>query len=226
MKNIHVENLTKIYGTGENEVVALNQVSFSIEEGEFVAITGASGSGKSTLLYILAGLDKPTSGEVSVDQINLSSLSDNQLSSFRRKKVGLIYQFYNLIPTLTVEENIVLPVRLDKRELKKDRLENLLKVFHLEKKKYSYPSQLSGGEQQRVAIARSLFMNPMIILADEPTGNLDSKNSKEVIAYLKNTNKKYNRTLIVVTHNMEIANEADRIIELSDGKIISDRKVR
>ena len=226
MKSIHVENLTKIYGTGENEVVALNQVSFSIEEGEFVAITGASGSGKSTLLYILAGLDKPTSGEVSVDQINLSSLSDNQLSSFRRKKVGLIYQFYNLIPTLTVEENIVLPVRLDKRELKKDRLENLLKVFHLEKKKYSYPSQLSGGEQQRVAIARSLFMNPMIILADEPTGNLDSKNSKEVIAYLKNTNKKYNRTLIVVTHNMEIANEADRIIELSDGKIISDRKVR
>ena len=148
------------------------------------------------------------------------------MSSFRRKKVGLIYQFYNLIPTLTVEENIVLPVRLDKRELKKDRLENLLKVFHLEKKKYSYPSQLSGGEQQRVAIARSLFMNPMIILADEPTGNLDSKNSKEVIAYLKNTNKKYNRTLIVVTHNMEIANEADRIIELSDGKIISDRKVR
>ena len=226
MKSIHVENLTKIYGTGENEVVALNQVSFSIEEGEFVAITGASGSGKSTLLYILAGLDKPTSGEVSVDQINLSSLSDNQLSSFRRKKVGLIYQFYNLIPTLTVEENIVLPVRLDKRELKKDRLENLLKVFHLEKKKYSYPSQLSGGEQQRVAIARSLFMNPMIILADEPTGNLDSKNSKEVIAHLKNTNKKYNRTLIVVTHNMEIANEADRIIELSDGKIISDRKVR
>ncbi len=226
MKSVHVENLTKIYGTGENEVVALNQVSFSIEEGEFVAITGASGSGKSTLLYILAGLDKPTSGEVSVDQINLSSLSDNQLSSFRRKKVGLIYQFYNLIPTLTVEENIVLPVRLDKRELKKDRLENLLKVFHLEKKKYSYPSQLSGGEQQRVAIARSLFMNPMIILADEPTGNLDSKNSKEVIAYLKNTNKKYNRTLIVVTHNMEIANEADRIIELSDGKIISDRKVR
>lgn len=226
MKSVHVKNLTKIYGTGENEVVALNQVSFSIEEGEFVAITGASGSGKSTLLYILAGLDKPTSGEVSVDQINLSSLSDNQLSSFRRKKVGLIYQFYNLIPTLTVEENIVLPVRLDKRELKKDRLENLLKVFHLEKKKYSYPSQLSGGEQQRVAIARSLFMNPMIILADEPTGNLDSKNSKEVIAYLKNTNKKYNRTLIVVTHNMEIANEADRIIELSDGKIISDRKVR
>ena len=225
MKSVHVENLTKIYGTGENEVVALNQVSFSIEEGEFV-VTGASGSGKSTLLYILAGLDKPTSGEVSVDQINLSSLSDNQLSSFRRKKVGLIYQFYNLIPTLTVEENIVLPVRLDKRELKKDRLENLLKVFHLEKKKYSYPSQLSGGEQQRVAIARSLFMNPMIILADEPTGNLDSKNSKEVIAYLKNTNKKYNRTLIVVTHNMEIANEADRIIELSDGKIISDRKVR
>ncbi len=226
MKSVHVKNLTKIYGTGENEVVALNQVSFSIEEGEFVAITGDSGSGKSTLLYILAGLDKPTSGEVSVDQINLSSLSDNQLSSFRRKKVGLIYQFYNLIPTLTVEENIVLPVRLDKRELKKDRLENLLKVFHLEKKKYSYPSQLSGGEQQRVAIARSLFMNPMIILADEPTGNLDSKNSKEVIAYLKNTNKKYNRTLIVVTHNMEIANEADRIIELSDGKIISDRKVR
>ena len=226
MKSVHVKNLTKIYGTGENEVVALNQVSFSIEEGEFVAITGASGSGKSTLLYILAGLDKPTSGEVSVDQINLSSLSDNQLSSFRRKKVGLIYQFYNLIPTLTVEENIVLPVRLDKRELKKDRLENLLKVFHLEKKKYSYPSQLSGGEQQRVAIARSLFMNPMIILADEPTGNLDSKNSKEVIAYLKNKNKKYNRTLIVVTHNMEIANEADRIIELSDGKIISDRKVR
>lgn len=226
MKSIHVENLTKIYGTGENEVVALNQISFSIEEGEFVAITGASGSGKSTLLYILAGLDKPTTGEVSVDHINLSSLSDNQLSSFRRKKVGLIYQFYNLIPTLTVEENIVLPVRLDKRELKKDRLENLLKAFHLEKKRYSYPSQLSGGEQQRVAIARSLFINPMIILADEPTGNLDSKNSKEVIAYLKNTNKKYNRTLIVVTHNMEIANEADRIIELSDGKIISDRKVR
>ncbi len=226
MKSVHVENLTKIYGKGENKVTALNEVSFSIEEGEFVAITGRSGSGKSTLLYILAGLDIPTSGNVRVDNINLFSLSDNQLSSFRRKKVGFIYQFYNLIPTLTVEENIVLPVRLDKRELKKDRLENLLRVFHLEKKKYSYPSQLSGGEQQRVAIARSLFINPMIILADEPTGNLDSKNSKEVMTYLKDTNKKYNRTVIVVTHSMEIANEADRIIELSDGKIILDRKVR
>ena len=145
---------------------------------------------------------------------------------FRRRKVGLIYQFYNLIPTLTVEDNITLPVRLDKRELKKDRLDNLLKAFHLEKKKHSYPSQLSGGEQQRVAIARSLFINPIIILADEPTGNLDSKHSKEVIEYLKNTNKKYNRTLMIVTHNMEIANQADRIIELSDGEIIADGKVR
>ena len=169
-------------------------------------------------------MDKPTSGEVSVDHINLSSLSDNQLSSFRRKKVGLIYQFYNLIPTLTVEENIVLPVRLDKRELKKDRLENLLKAFHLEKKKYSYPSQLSGGEQQRVAIARSLFINPMIILADEPTGNLDSKASEEIISLLKLSNKKYNQTVIVITHDEKIAMQADRVITIEDGKIISDKK--
>ena len=174
----------------------------------------------------MAGLEKPTLGNVKVDNINLPSLSDNQISMFRRRKVGLIYQFYNLIPALTVEDNITLPVRLDKRELKEDRLSNLLNGFHLEKKRKFYPSQLSGGEQQRVAIARSLFINPIIILADEPTGNLDSKNAKEVITYLKNTNKKYGRTLIVVTHNMEIANEADRIIELSDGKIILDKKVR
>ena len=226
MEILRVENLTKIYGKNESKVVAIDNVSFSVEKGEFVAIVGASGSGKSTLLHLIGGVDRPTSGKVFIDGKDIYKMNDDNLAIFRRRQVGLIYQFYNLIPTLTVEENIVLPVRLDKRELKKDRLENLLKAFHLEKKRYSYPSQLSGGEQQRVAIARSLFINPMIILADEPTGNLDSKNSKEVIAYLKNTNKKYNRTLIVVTHNMEIANEADRIIELSDGKIISDRKVR
>ena len=222
MEVLKVENISKIYGENNNLVKALDNISFTINEGEFIAITGASGSGKSTLLHILGGIDKPTSGQVWLENINLSNLTDNQLAGIRRSKIGIIYQFYNLIPTLTVEENITLPILLDHKNVNKKRLDNILEILDINDRRNFLPNQLSGGQQQRVAIGRGLIYSPSIILADEPTGNLDSKNSENIINLLKNLNKKLKQTLVIVTHNLEIAKQADRIIELKDGKIVSN----
>ena len=222
MKILKVENLTKIYGKGTTKVVALDNVSFSVEKGEFVAIVGASGSGKSTLLHILGGVDRPTSGKVFIDGKDIFNFNDDKLAIFRRRQVGLIYQFYNLIPILNIEENITLPLSLDNREVSKDTLDDLLKLLGLQNRRNHLPNELSGGQQQRTSIGRALITNPTIILADEPTGNLDSKSSDEIVALLKKSNKELKQTIIMITHNMEIAKEADRIIRIEDGKITSE----
>ena len=217
-----VENLTKIYGKGENEVIALDNVSFSVNKGEFVAIVGASGSGKSTLLHLMGGVDRPTSGKVFIDDKDIYSFNDDKLAIFRRRQVGLIYQFYNLIPILNVEENITLPLALDNRKVDPEVLNDLLKRLGLENRRNHLPNQLSGGQQQRTSIGRALITNPSIILADEPTGNLDSKASDEIVEILKKSNKELNQTIIMITHNMEIAKECDRIIKIEDGKIANE----
>ena len=213
MEILKVENLTKIYGKDENKVVALDNVSFSVEKGEFVAIVGASGSGKSTLLHLIGGVDRPSYGKVYIDGKDIYSFNDDKLAIFRRRQVGLIYQFYNLIPILNVEENITLPLSLDNREVNKEKLDELLKLLGLEDRKTHLPNELSGGQQQRTSIGRALITNPTIILADEPTGNLDSKASEEIVELLKKSNKDYKQTIIMITHNLEIAKEADRIIK-------------
>lgn len=226
MEILRVENLSKIYGKAETEVKALDNVSFSIEKGQFVAIIGPSGSGKSTLLHILGGVDKPTSGKVYVDGCDVYAQNDEQLAIFRRRQVGLIYQFYNLIPVLNVTENITLPVLMDGQKVNKERLKELLQVLKLEERQKHLPNQLSGGQQQRVSIGRALMNAPAVVLADEPTGNLDSKNSQEIVELLKLSNKKYNQTLIMITHDENIALQADRIIAIEDGKIIRDEVIR
>ena len=222
MEILRVENLSKVYGKGENKVVALDNISFSVEKGEFVAIVGASGSGKSTLLHLVGGVDRPTKGKVFIDGKNIYEMNDDKLAIFRRRQVGLIYQFYNLIPILNVEENITLPLELDNRDVDKKTLKELLELLGLENRSKHLPNELSGGQQQRVSIGRALITNPAIILADEPTGNLDSKSSDEIVALLKKSNKEYNQTIIMITHNMEIAKEADRIIKIEDGKIVEE----
>ena len=222
MEILKVENLTKIYGKGSTEVRALDGVSFSVNKGEFVAIVGASGSGKSTLLHLLGGVDRPTSGKVFIDGEDIFKLNDEKLAIFRRRQVGLIYQFYNLIPILNAEENITLPLSLDNRKVDKEELDELLKLLGLEKRKKHLPNELSGGQQQRVSIGRALITHPTIVLADEPTGNLDSKSSDEIVALLKKSNKDYKQTIIMITHNMEIAKIADRIIKIEDGHIVKE----
>ena len=222
MEILRVENLTKIYGKDSTKVIALDDVSFSVEKGEFIAIVGASGSGKSTLLHLIGGVDRPTKGKVYIDGKDIFSFNDEKLAIFRRRQVGLIYQFYNLIPILNVEENITLPLSLDNRQIDKERLNEMLKTLGLEKRRNHLPNELSGGQQQRTSIGRALITNPTIILADEPTGNLDSKSSDEIIALLKKTNKELKQTIIMITHNMEIAKIADRIIKIEDGKIVEE----
>ena len=222
MEILRVENLTIVYGKGTTKVVALDNVSFSVEKGEFVAIVGASGSGKSTLLHLIGGVDRPTSGKVYIDGKDIYNLNDDKLAIFRRRQVGLIYQFYNLIPILNVEENITLPLKLDNRNIDKQRLDELIKVLGLEERRTHLPNELSGGQQQRTSIGRAMITNPAIILADEPTGNLDSKASDEIVALLKKSNKDYKQTIIMITHNLEIAKVADRIIKIEDGKIVEE----
>lgn len=219
MEILRVENLTKIYGKGSTKVTALNNVSFQVEKGEFVAIVGASGSGKSTLLHLIGGVDRPTSGKVYIDNKDIYKMSDDTLAIFRRRQVGLIYQFYNLIPILTVAENITLPCDLDNKEVKEQELNDLIGLLGLQDRKHHLPNELSGGQQQRTSIGRALITHPAIILADEPTGNLDSKSSDEIVELLKKSNKEFNQTIIMITHNMEIAKEADRIIKLEDGTL-------
>ena len=226
MKILEIENLCKVYGKDETRVDALKDVSFSVEQGEFVAIVGASGSGKSTLLHLLGGVDKPTSGKIIVDGTDVYKLNDNDLAIFRRRQVGLIYQFYNLIPILNVIENISLPILLDGKKVDEDYLKELIDVLGLTKRVGHLPNELSGGEQQRVSIGRALMNRPSILLADEPTGNLDSKASKEIMELLKLSNKKYNQTIIMITHDNNLALNADRIITIGDGKIIKDEKVK
>ena len=222
MEILKVENLTKIYGKGTTKVVALDNVSFSVEKGEFVAIVGASGSGKSTLLHLIGGVDRPTSGKVYIDGKDIYKLNDDKLAIFRRRQVGLIYQFYNLIPILNVEENITLPLDLDSRKPNKDYLNSLIKLLGLENRKNHLPNELSGGQQQRTSIGRAMITNPTIILAYEPTGNLYSKSSDEIVELIKKSNKEYKQTIIMITHNMEIAKCADRIIKIEDGKIVKE----
>lgn len=222
MEILKVENLTKTYGSGENLVHAVDDVSFSVEKGEFVAIVGASGSGKSTLLHLIGGVDRPTSGKIFVDGNDISKMNDDKLAVFRRRQVGIVYQFYNLIPTLTVEENITLPCDLDGRGVDRERLEMILDSFGLRARRKHLPNQLSGGQQQRTSIARALINNPSLVLADEPTGNLDSKSSEEVMSMLKMCNQNYGQTVIMITHNLDIAKQADRIITISDGKIVEE----
>ena len=222
MEILRAENLCRQYGKGENKVIALDNVSFKVDKGEFVAIVGASGSGKSTLLHLLGGVDRPTSGKVFIDGKDIYRFNDDELAIFRRRQVGLIYQFYNLIPILSVEENITLPLKLDNREVDPKRLNDIIGVLGLEKRKNHLPNQLSGGQQQRTSIGRAMITNPAIILADEPTGNLDSKASDEIVTLLKKSNKDYKQTIIMITHNLEIAKVADRIIKIEDGKIVKE----
>ena len=226
MTILEVKDLSKIYGSGKNKVVALDNVSFSVEKGEFIAIVGSSGSGKSTLLHLIGGVDKPTSGEVIVNGQNVYQKDENELAIFRRREVGLIYQFYNLIPILTVKENITLPVLLDNQKVNQDRLDELLNILDLKSRENHLPRELSGGQQQRVSIGRALMNAPSLVLADEPTGNLDSKNSKEIIDLLKLTQKRYKQTLIIITHDELIAMQEDRIIVIEDGKIKKDEVLR
>jgi putative ABC transport system ATP-binding protein len=226
MSIVQIENLSKIYGKGETAVKALDDVSFSVNKGEFVAIIGPSGSGKSTLLHLLGGVDRPTSGKVLIDNTDIYQLDETQLAIFRRRQIGLIYQFYNLIPILTVEENITLPMLLDQHKVDSKQLMSIVSTLGLEQRMNHLPNQLSGGQQQRVSIGRALISNPAIILADEPTGNLDSKNSLEIIELLKMFNKTYNQTLIVITHDERIALQADRVIEIADGRVAKDEVIR
>ena len=226
MEVLKAEHLTKVYGSGENEVQALDDVSFYIQRGEFVAIIGPSGSGKSTLLHILGGVDRPTSGRVYLDGIDVYGQNEEQLAIFRRREVGLIYQFYNLIPVLNVVENMTLPVQMDGRKVGEERLQELLKLLNLEDRKNHLPNQLSGGQQQRVSIGRALMNAPAIVLADEPTGNLDSRNSQEIMELLKLSNKKYSQTLVMITHDENLALQADRIIAIEDGRIARDEVIR
>ena len=226
MEILRVENLSKIYGKGENEVRALDDISFSVEKGQFVAIIGPSGSGKSTLLHILGGVDRPTSGKVYLEGQDVFAQNEDQLAIFRRRQVGLIYQFYNLIPVLNVTENITLPVLMDGRKVNQERLDDLLATLALKGRENHLPNQLSGGQQQRVSIGRALMNSPAVVLADEPTGNLDSKNSQEIVDLLKLSNKQYGQTLIVITHDENIALQADRIITIEDGKITRDEVIR
>ena len=223
---LRVENLTKIYGEGENAVRALDGVSFSVQKGEFVAVMGPSGSGKSTLLHLLGGVDRPTAGKVYVGGVDVYAQNEEELAVFRRRKVGLIYQFYNLIPVLTVEENIALPVLMDGRKVNKERMENLLKILKMEKRRTHLPGQLSGGQQQRVSIGRALMNAPAVVLADEPTGNLDSENSRQIVELLKYSNRTYDQTMVVITHDEDIALQADRVIALADGRIVKDEVIR
>ena len=225
MEILKVDNLTKVYGKDSNTVVALNNINFKVEKGEFVAIVGASGSGKSTLLHILGGVDRPTSGKVYVEGEDVYSLNETNLAIFRRRQVGLIYQFYNLIPILNITENMTLPILLDGKKVDEDYLNELLDILDLKNRVNHLPNELSGGQQQRVSIGRALMNHPSILLADEPTGNLDSKSSKEIIELLKLSNKKYHQTIIMITHDQSLALNADRIITLKDGKIIKDEKV-
>ena len=226
MEILRVENLCKTYGKGKNEVKALDNISFSVNKGEFIAIIGPSGSGKSTLLHILGGVDKPTSGKVFMNDQDIYVQNDEQLAIFRRRQVGLIYQFYNLIPILNVVENMTLPLKLDGQKVNEERVNELLELLGLADRKKHLPSQLSGGQQQRVSIGRALINAPVLVLADEPTGNLDSKSSQEIIGLLKHSNKKYGQTLIVITHDENIALQADRIIRIEDGQIVSDERNR
>ena len=226
MEILKVENLVKTYGKGETKINAVDDISFTINKGEFVAIVGASGSGKSTLLHLIGGVDRPTSGKVYIDGKDIYALNNDNLAIFRRRQIGLIYQFYNLIPILNVEENITLPCDLDGCEIDKKRLQEMLKTLSLENRKTHLPNQLSGGQQQRVSIGRAMINNPAIMLADEPTGNLDSKASEEIIALLKLSNKKFNQTVIIITHDLEIAKEAERVITIEDGKIIKDEYIK
>lgn len=226
MEILRVENLTKTYGSGEAEVKALDNVSFAVEKGEFVAIIGPSGSGKSTLLHILGGVDRPTSGRVLIENTDLYSLDETKLAVFRRRQIGLIYQFYNLIPVLDVEENITLPLLLDGRKPDKQQLDELLNTLNLSDRRKHLPNQLSGGQQQRVSIGRAIINSPALMLADEPTGNLDSANSADIIRLLRLSNQKYNQTLILITHDQNIALQADRILSIEDGRIAKDEVIR
>ena len=222
MDILKVENLVKTYKNGNSMINAVDNVSFSVEKGDFVAIVGASGSGKSTLLHLLGGVDRPTSGKVFIDNVDIYGMNNDALAIFRRRQVGLIYQFYNLIPILNVEENIVLPCKLDGKNVSKDRLNEIIDTLGLSARRKHLPNELSGGQQQRVSIGRAIINNPALVLADEPTGNLDSKASDEIVALLKESNKKYNQTIIVITHDPDIASVANRVITIEDGKIVSD----
>ena len=226
MEILKVEHLSKIYGSGENQVTALEDVSFSVKKGEFVAIIGPSGSGKSTLLHILGGVDRPSGGKVFMNGQDVYQQNEEQLAIFRRRQVGLIYQFYNLIPILNVTENMTLPIQMDGRKVDQEYLGELLDILGLRGREKNLPNQLSGGQQQRVSIGRALMTSPAVVLADEPTGNLDSKNSQEIVELLKTSNKKYNQTLIVITHDEQIALQADRIIAIEDGRIVRDEVIR
>lgn len=225
MEILRCENLTKTYGSGEAMVTALDHIELSIQKGEFVSIIGSSGSGKSTLLHLLGGVDRPTEGQIYIEDTNLSALNEEQLAIFRRRKVGLIYQFYNLIPTLDVQKNILLPLLLDSRKPDLERFKEIVSSLGLQDRLHHLPSELSGGQQQRAAIGRALIYRPAILLADEPTGNLDRKNSEETIALLKHSNRRYGQTILLITHDEKIALEADRIITLEDGRIVRDEAV-
>jgi putative ABC transport system ATP-binding protein len=226
MEILRVENLSKIYGKGHTQVKALDQVSFSVKKGEFIAIIGASGSGKSTLMHILGGVDRPTAGKVFIDNTDIYNLNATKLAIFRRRQIGLIYQFYNLIPILNVEENLTLPLLLDGRNVDEGHLKEIIRTLGLSERLHHLPNELSGGQQQRVSIGRALINNPALVLADEPTGNLDSANSREIVDLLKYSNKRYHQTLIMITHNYDIALQADRILTIDDGRIVKDEVIR
>lgn len=225
MEVVKVENLSKSYGTGNTKVEALKNIDLTIRQGEFVAVIGASGSGKSTLLHLLGGVDKPTSGKVYVDGVDIYNLSEKELAMFRRRKVGFIFQFYNLVPVLTAEENMRLPMLLDNKKINNKHFEELIDILGLDNRRHHLPNELSGGQQQRVSIGRALAYSPSIVLADEPTGNLDSKSSKEIVDLLKISVKKYNQTLVIITHDLDIAAQADRIITIEDGIIVQDEVI-
>ena len=226
MEILRCEGVKKVYGSGGNQVTALNGIDLSVDKGEFVAIIGASGSGKSTLLHLIGGVDTPTSGKVFIDGTDIYKLDNDKLAIFRRRQVGLIYQFYNLVPILNVVENITLPCRLDGKKVNDKRLKEILSILNLQNREEHLPNQLSGGQQQRVSIGRALINQPAIVLADEPTGNLDSRASREIIDLLKVSNRKYNQTVLLITHDENVALEADRILTIEDGRIVSDEKVR
>ncbi len=222
MEILRTENLVKTYGTGENAINAVDGISMSVEQGEFVAIVGQSGCGKSTLMHLLGGVDRPTSGRIIIDGNDISGMNNDKLAIFRRRQIGIVYQFYNLIPILTAEENITLPIELDGKPVDQERLNDVMNRLGIADKKHNLPNQLSGGQQQRVSIARAIINNPALLLADEPTGNLDSKATEDIVSILKMTNQTYHQTILMITHNLEIAKEADRIIKISDGKIVGE----